>query len=355
MSIKKIAEIVGVSVSTVSRVLNNPNYKCSSKEIHDKILHAARQLNYVPNESARNLKKGFIGDKKIRYISILLTRAEKSVIDPFFTELLRMVESEIHRNMCILTQVWYQPMFSAGAGNDGIRTAVMTMFSEQENKLDGIIIIGRCDREVIRQLKEYCKNIVSVNRNSTNYEIDEVLCDGGKIAALAIEHLIHLGHREIGYVGDCHQESRFLGYRQTLEKYNIKPNPLYVYEAQAREKQGYQIMEQILRKNHMPTGIYCANDILAVGMLKCLNNHKNWYYSPSIISSDDIAEAQYTTPMLTTVHLPMDEMARYVLFLLLDRIEGKHKSVIRMELECSLIVRESCTKAENSMRCEYYI
>ncbi|MCD8357410.1 MAG: LacI family transcriptional regulator [Clostridia bacterium] len=355
MSIKKIAKAAGVSISTVSRVLNNPNYKCSSEEIRDRILKVAREMNYVPNESARNLKKGMAGKEKLRYIGILLTRAEESAIDPFFTELMRMVESEIHRNMCILTSVWYQPLFSVGAKDEDIQAAVAAMFAEQEKKIDGMVIIGRCDREVIRQLGRHCKNIVSVNRNSTNYEIDEVLCDGRKIATLAVEHLIHLGHREIGYVGDCHNESRFLGYRQTLEKYNINCDPFYIFEAQAREEQGYQIMERILQQSHAPTGIYCANDILAVGMLKCLNNHKNRYYTPSIISSDDISEAQYTTPMLTTVHLPTDEMAKYVLFLLLDRIDGGHKSVIRMELECTLVIRGSCTGVENSMGCEYYI
>lgn len=111
MSIKKIAQLVGVSYSTVSRVLSVPAYKCSSDEVRKKILEAARELNYVPNESARNLKLGLKTKKNIYYISVLVTRTESADVDPFFNELIRIVESEIHKNMCILSKIWYRPVF----------------------------------------------------------------------------------------------------------------------------------------------------------------------------------------------------------------------------------------------------
>ena len=104
-----------------------------------------------------------------------------------------------------------------------------------------------------------------------------------------------------------------------------------------------------------PTGIYCANDILAIGMLKCLSKRRNKFYTPSIISSDDITEAQYTTPMLTTVSLPKNEMARFALILLLDRINGNHKIISRLEMEGTLVVRESCHSITESLWPEYCI
>lgn len=76
---------------------------------------------------------------------------------------------------------------------------------------------------------------------------------------------------------------------------------------------------------------------------------------PSIISSDDIEEAQCTTPMLTTVHIPRDDMAKFALYLLMDRLKGGHKGKVRMELESKLIKRESCTLANESKWCDYYI
>ena len=85
MSIKKIAEKAGVSPATVSRVLNNPNYKCSVSGLRDKIWKTAIEMNYVPNEAARNLKRGVSAkQEKTWYINILMTRTDSSTTDPFF-------------------------------------------------------------------------------------------------------------------------------------------------------------------------------------------------------------------------------------------------------------------------------
>ncbi len=353
MSIKHIAQLAGVSPATVSRVLNNPNYHCSSEEMRTAILNAARQLNYVPNEAARNLKKGSKTRKKICYLGILVTRGRETDIDPFFRELLRLLEGEIHRNSCLLSKIWYRPEFSLEVSTAVEREAEQ-MFAHQQ-RLDGLIIVGKCSQQGLQALKKRCRYLVSVNRNSTNYEIDEVLCDGKKIATTAVEHLIHLGHRRICYVGECHGEARFIGFQRALEKYDIPIYSEYMIQAQAKEEKGFHIMEQLSHQSFAPTAIYCAHDIIALGMLKYLSQYKRTYYHPSIISSDDIAEAQETTPMLTTVHLPKEEMARYALFLLLDRINGGHKSVTRIELEVQLIRRESCRDVGETEECEYYI
>lgn len=103
-----------------------------------------------------------------------------------------------------------------------------------------------------------------------------------------------------------------------------------------------------MKSDKSPTGIYCANDITAIGMLKYLAKCKNRYYTPSIISSDGIEEAQYTTPMLTTVEISKTDMGHFALQLLMDRLKGGHKGVTRIELQCKLIKRDSCTLAEDS-------
>ncbi len=344
MSIKKIAEIVGVSYSTVSRVLNDTNYKCSSEEVRRKILETARDLKYIPNENARNLRLGNESNKKICQIDILVTRTDSSEVDPFFSELIRMVEGEILKNMCILSSVRYHHEFSDDThySKDEIERMAKRLFSENETKADGLIIIGKCSKNAIKAFKRLYKCIISVNRNSTNHEIDEVTCDGRTIATLAVEHLISLGHKKIGYVGGCHNETRFKGYKETLLKHNLEDNPDFVIETNQSEQNGYEIMERLINRKNVPTGIYCSNDIIAVGMIKCLNKYRNRYYSPSIISSDDIEEAQYTKPMLSTVRLPKSDMARFALYLLLDRINGGHKAPVKLELQGSLIIRESC-------------
>lgn len=357
MSIKKIAEKTGVSTATVSRVLNNPDYKCSSPQLRDKIWKCAMELNYTPNEAARSLKKGVnISRQRMNYIQILMTRTENAGTDPFFDELLHVIESEIHSQNCILSQVWYKPVFSNDrrCRMENLDRIIREM-KEQNETSDGLIIIGKCNKSAIKKLEQYYKNIVSVNRNSSNYEIDEVLCDGEKVAELAVEYLISLGHREIGYVGDCHNEARYRGYINTLQKHDIDVEKDFVVETQQTEQEGFEAMEHLLLNDGCPTGIYCANDITAIGMLKCLNKYKNRYYTPSIISSDDIEQAQYSKPMLTTVRLPKEEMGKFALFLLLDRIRGGHKSIVRTELEGKLMVRNSCTPAGESRWCDYSI
>jgi DNA-binding LacI/PurR family transcriptional regulator len=229
------------------------------------------------------------------------------------------------------------------------------MYEETEGKCDGLIIIGKCNKEALKKLDHRYKSVVSVNRNSTNYEVDEVTCDGTKIASIAVEHLIGLGHRNIGYVGECHNEARYNGYLETLRKYEIDLEPEYVLETKQTEAEGYEVMKRLLQSDDCPTGIYCANDITAVGMLKCLGSFKNRYYMPSIIASDDIEEAQYTKPMLTTVRLPKDEMGKFALYLLLDRMKGGHKGVVRTELEGKLMIRSSCTSVEESKWSDYSI
>ena len=358
MSIKKIAEQAGVSISTVSRILNRPDYKCSIPGLREKVWAIAMKMDYVPNEAARNLKKGKQSrDSRIWYINVLMTRTDESRTDPFFTELLRVVESEIHEHNCILSKVWYMPLFSDDrkCRRENLDQIIQGMYTETEGKQDGLIVIGRCNPLALKKLNQKYRSIVSVNRNSTNYEVDEVLCDGRKIASMALEHLISLGHKNIGYVGSCRNEERYMGYLDTLKKYDLDVVPDYVVETDQTEKEGFEAMEKLLRSDDCPTGIYCANDISAIGMLKCLNKFRNRYYMPSIISSDDIQEAQFTRPMLTTVSLPKEDMGKFALYLLLDRLKGGHSGIVRMELEGRLMIRNSCSSVEDSMWSDYCI
>lgn len=358
MSLKEIAEKVGVSTATVSRVLNNPNYKCSSPQMRDKIWKLAIEMNYVPNEAARNLKKGISPEKeKTYYIHVLMTRIDVSKSDPFFTELLRVIESEIHRQSCILSKVMYMSVFSNDrkCRTENLDQIIDEMHHEPKEKCDGLIIVGKCNKAALKKLKKKYKSVVSINRNSTNNEVDEVLCDGYKVASTAVEYLIGLGHKSIGYVGECHNEARYKGFIDTLQRHGIECEESYVVETKQTEAEGYEVMKSMLQSGDYPTAVYCANDITAIGMLKCLSKYKNLYYIPSIIASDDIEEAQYTKPMLTTVRLPREEMGKFAIYLLIDRMSGGHKSVVRTELEGKLVVRSSCMPADESGWCEYYI
>lgn len=358
MSIKKIAEKAGVSVSTVSRILNRPDYRCSIPGLREKIWEIAMEMDYVPNEAARNLKKGISSkENKSWYVNVLITRTDNVKKDPFFSELLHIIESEIHEHNCILSKVWYMPIFSDDrrCRRENLDQIISRMYTETEGKSDGLVIIGRCNPKALKKLDQRYRSVVSVNRNSTNYEVDEVLCDGKKIAGIAVEHLISLGHCNIGYVGRCHNEDRYEGYIDTLKSHKLEIVPEYVIETDQTEEEGYEAMKQLADSDDCPTGIYCANDITAIGMLKYIKSHRNLCFTPSIIASDDIEKAQFTKPMLTTVGLPKEEMGRFALYLLIDRMKGGHSGVVRMELSGRLIERESCSNVSDCVWSDYII
>ncbi|MBP3271208.1 MAG: LacI family DNA-binding transcriptional regulator [Ruminococcus sp.] len=357
MSLKKIAQMTGVSVSTAGRILNDPNHKCASEDVRRRVLEAAREINYIPNASARSLKSGGVSEERIYYVNILLTRFAHETSDPFYDELLMILEKELRNNGCIVGNVWHNAEFSDEkvSRTDRLQKLVDELYPDNIRRADGLIVIGKVTDRALKLLKGKERNIVSINRNSTNYEADEVLCDGSRIARTAVAYLAKLGHTRIGYVGDCHNESRFSGYQSALAENHLTADIDYIFDTLPNEVNGIAAMEYFSTLDDPPTGIYCANDILAVGMLKALGRRRSRRYMPSVISSDDIDAAQYTRPMLTTISLPKNEMVRFALMLLLDRIKGGHRIVSRLEVEGTLVIRESCRPLKELDEPEYYI
>lgn len=322
MSLKRIAEIVGVSPATVSRVLNNSYRSCASKEVKDKIWEVAREINYVPNIHAKNLKKGE-QLKLLKYkIAIVLARIEDLNSDPFFYELYREIENELFSRECIIH-------------------CLMKNYKIYENdfkNIDGIIILGRCSNEFIDSLQKITNNLVGIWRNSMNFKIDEIICDGEKASSMALEYLIKLGHRKIGYIGDCSYESRYLGYYATLMKHNIPIDYSFIIQTHQTEEEGYNAMINLIYHSKI-TSVLCANDITAIGALKAIEESKR---KISVISIDNIEQAQLTEPLLTTINIPKNDMAHMAVNILFDRIQKKHNEKIKIEFPCKIIERESC-------------
>ena len=229
MSLKKIAQMTGVSVSTVGRILSDPNHKCANEEVRKKVTDAAREINYIPNAAARSLKSGGNQQEKIYSIDILLTRFAQEAADPFYDELLMLAEKELRNKGCIVSNVWHKAEFSDEKASD-IEMIVASLYKDRARRSDGLMIIGKCTAKAVRVLKKYEKNIITISRNSTNYEVDEVLCDGSKIASDAVSYLARLGHTKIAYVGDCHSEARFTGYQSAMVRGHLSPDIDYIFD-----------------------------------------------------------------------------------------------------------------------------
>lgn len=334
MSLKRIAEIVGVSPSTVSRVLNNTVSTCASPELKEKIWETAHSLHYIPNSHARSLKTGGQTDCPDYKIAVILSRFHSLDIDPFFRELFQSIEESLFASSSLLHSV----TTSEQSDLSSLLTA------------DGVIILGRCSDDFLDQIKKYTRNIVGIDRNPTDYKIDEIICNGKTAAIKAMEHLLSLGHRKIGYIGDCSSESRYVGYCETLITRSIPLNYNYICSTDQTFDSGFSAMQTLLQQDI--TAVFCANDITALGALKAQSElcsaesgkHKmaKTNSQVSIISIDNISLSQTSSPLLTTVNVPKEDMGRMAVTILLDRIKHKHSECLRVEFPCKIIERDSC-------------
>lgn len=346
MTIKEIAEICGTSTATISRVLNNPDYKCADPGLKERIWAVAGKYDYVPNEAARNLKLSKSGSEKVYHINVVLTRIGADETDPFYNELLGMISTELHQHSCVMSNLWYMPYFALDKkyGKREIGNNLKKMLEESREKAEGLVIMGKCKKEVLDVLREKYKGIVMIVRNHADYGVDEVLLDGNQVAAAALEHLISLGHKKIGYIGDCRFDECFTGYLNVMRMHQLDVNMDWVIESPRSESGGYNAMEQILAMSDRPTALFCMVDVIAIGALRRLNRRKNKLYMPSVIAADGIEEGKYISPMLTTVESPKEEMAQLAVMLLISRLKKGRKSPAKIVMEGKLVVRESCKR-----------
>lgn len=326
MSLKKIAEMTGLSPSTVSRILNNKSFNCASEETKQRVWKAAKELNYTPNLSARNLKKG-ITTNTIRplQIMIVLGRFGKLEDDPFFRELFRYIEEELFHENCKITRI--------------LNTHELT--TSPIEHCDGILLLGRCSEDNLLKLKRYTTNIVGIGRNPTNYKIDEIICDGSQAASLAVEYLIENHYQKIGYVGDCSYESRYVGYCETLLKYHYPLNTGIIYDTDQTAQTGYELFMG-LEDPFAFDSLVCANDATTIGILRALTLKAPKLIGQfPIVSIDNTRELENSFPNISAVHIPTEDMGRISVQILLSRIRHRHREYMRVEFPCHL-VRRSC-------------
>ncbi|MCD8323844.1 MAG: LacI family transcriptional regulator [Clostridiales bacterium] len=333
MSLKEIAAMVGTSASTVSRVLNNTSSTCASKELQERIWEAARKTGYLPNEAARSLQKSASAPAQTPHISIVLARITSLEKDLFFSELFRDLEIELMKQQTRIDQVIYAE----------------ESFSQNLSETGGVIILGRCSHKLLSHITVQNRNVVGIWRNSMDFNVDEVVCDGKKAAEQAMRYLLSCGHRKIAYIGDCSYESRYIGYCNILIQSQIPMDYSLIKQtnqtAEAAEPAFFELLENKLSGKSDFTAIFCANDSTAIRVLELLHRQKKAVReSISVISIDNVEESQDTKPMLTTIHIPRSEMAHMAVSLLLDRIAHAHEEAVRIELPCRLILRDSCHK-----------
>lgn len=335
MTLKEIAKEAGVSVSTVSRVVNKNSPGAASKEVQDKIWEIVRRTGYTPNPTARTLKMGdaVITPAASRSIACLFARTSDTVTDLFFSSLARSIEQEAFKRNYVLKY-----SFSSFDINHPNTFRLIT-----DNHVDGVVILGRCDKPLLSMLKKYFNYVAYTGLNKLDAKYDQIICDGHQAAVAATEHLLDLGHKKIAYIGETQEENRYTGYCTALNKHHLPHKREYVVNVPLSSEGGYQGAKRLLAAGCDATAYFCSNDITAIGAMKAIKEAGlSIPKDISLISIDDIDTAGYLTPMLTTVHIPVEEMGQMTAKILIDRIEGGHRLPIKMDLPFYIAMRDSC-------------
>ncbi|ONI38872.1 hypothetical protein AN396_01510 [Candidatus Epulonipiscium fishelsonii] len=338
MTLKEIAKNVGVSVTTVSRVINKNDTKCASKEVRDRIWDVVSASGYTPNKEAQALRQTASDTKiksfvKNRNIACFFARTPDVNSDPFFNYIYRAIEKETFR-------LGYFIKFSLSfnqLNNSSTRDLLLN------SGLDGLIILGKCDNEHLKYLCGKFKNIIYIGLTEAGASIDQVICDGYKIARTAVNHLYFLGHTKIGYIGEQSAEIRYKGFQDELTSLKLTINPLHCINSELSAECGYKAMNSLIKKNNLPTAIVCCNDLTAIGAIKAIKDANiKVPQDISIMGIDDIEMASYIEPSLTTIRVPKEEMGKMAAKVLFDKINKEHTLPIKIEFPYKLQIRQSC-------------
>lgn len=333
MTLKDIAKEAGVSISTVSRVLNSNNPKAASPAVRERIWEIVRKTGYIPNTAAQNLKRGSTSHLPTHSLACLFARTPDAPNDPFFSTLAKSVEVAAYKENYIV-----KSSFTSFDINNSDACRLIL-----EERFNGVVVLGRCDKATLKFLKQHFNHVVYTGLNGIEAKYDQILCDGYDASLCAMEHLIQLGHKKIGYVGETHSENRYIGYKKALENHNIPFSISYTASVPFSSNGGYNGTKKLLEKKQDITAIFCGNDITAIGAIRAIKDlGLKIPKDISVISIDDIDTARYLSPMLTTVHIPVEEMGQMAAKILIDRIHGGHSLPMKINLPCHLARRDSC-------------
>lgn len=334
VTLKDIAEKVGVSVTTVSRILNGRKTGIPIREAtREKVLSVAAELEYKPNLLARSLRGSS---------TLLLGVIARDISDPFHIQILQGI-NEIATNRgyrLFLGHVNYQPDAAIAYG---------AMF--EQSHADGIIMIGDIegDEAALAVLLRQHRYVVGVTDRVARREFPGVYGDSAVGTQLAMEHLWNLGHRNIicvSYPSIIDGKVRVDVYQQFMREHNAA-DKIRVYLTPQEPQRSFQLGQEIFssfKDPGRPTAIYAASDGIAIGLLQAA--YQLGIKIPdevSIVGFDNIDITPFTIPPLTTINQSGVEMGQTVAGLALDMIEGGRESseVDDVIMTPTLVVRQS--------------
>ncbi len=327
ITMRDVAERAGVSVTTVSHVINNT--RPVSDTLRHRVVTAMQDLGYQPNTLARSLRRG-----KTHTIGVIVPDHS----NPFFAEVARGIEdtSFEHGYSVIICNS------DRDLHKERLYISVLV-----EKQVDGILFVAAgLSADNIQPLLDRPMPLVIVDRHIPALAVDSVLADNQRGGWLATQHLIELGHRRIGcIVGPediTSSTERVAGYRQALSDHQLPPDEGLIIRGDFQYESGYEAGERLLDLVPPPTAIFACNDLMAVGVMsRALEIGLAIPADLSVIGFDDIRPTVYANPPITTIKQPKYEMGVAATELLLARIRDSGKTPQQQVLETSLIIRQS--------------
>lgn len=332
LTIIDIANLAGLSKSTVSRVINKDKHV--SKKTRDKVLKIIKELKFVPDNIARSLIT-----KKTYTIGLIIP----DIMNPFYSETSKIIEETLRK-------LGYSLIICNTNNSSSLQNKYLALLMQR--KIDGIIFgsVRTNDTNIVKFAEKGLLYITYHRRlldNNSNF----VISDDAEGIRIAVKHLIDLGHRNIAYISGPTSFStginRLKGFIEARNMFSLNKNSDFIQEGGYSENKSWQATKRLINLTPPPTAIIAANDLMAISALDCLLYHGlSVPKDISLIGYDNINLASHARIQLTTISVTKKFMAKQVAELLVKKIiDKKHKpSIVQVKLKPNLVLRKTTAK-----------
>lgn len=328
--IKEIAELAGVSVTTVSRVLNFDDTLNVQDETKRRVFEAADRLEYQIKDKKRKKKKLKLG-------LFCSYSPEEELEDTFYLSIRIAVEKKLDK--------------------EGFKKVIVTSEDTADNvaKLDGIICLGTFSKGIVERIRGFHKPAVFIDAVGDVELFDSIVVNLKHAVTKVMDYLVDAGHEKIAFIGGRDVDSdgkeivdmRMPIYSHYLEEKNLFHEE-YIQIGGFTPKHGYRMGKELLALEDRPTAIFCANDSLAIGCYKAVQEAMLRVPEDiSVVGFNDISMTKYLVPPLTTVHVPMDFMGEEAVNMLAERIYTNREISMKVSVPAKLVIRESVSRRKD--------
>lgn len=333
LTIKTIAELAGVSVSTVSKIMNN--YNDVSDETKKKVLEIMEANGYTPSFSARSLSKS-----KSNLVGVIFAgEMNLEMNHPFFLHVLSTFKKRIGL-------FGYDLLFFSN--EKLLHTREDYLSRCRYFNIDGCVIFAGDDIEpFVHELDRSDIPCIGVDLSLSGQNSGYIMTDNTKVSRKVVEHFYLNGYRDIGFIGSSVKSEishiREESFKQALTSFGLSINPNWIVNGvDFHEKSGYQLMQQLLEQEKLPTAVFAASDLLAIGAIRAIQERGlDVPGDIAIIGCDDIDACKYTTPPLTTVRQDHEKIGLLSALMLFDLMNNQMESTSVL-VEPEMIIRSSC-------------